>query len=234
MTATPPPIPTSPASAAAMPAVPAAQPPRSLGWCLVSLGLLFLSFCFHICLDPVGEALQRITGEIVTRFAPPVFAPTAKSMANVLITNPSPLLLLAGVLVVAVLWPLLCTLLGVGLGHLGILLTGGSAQGWRGTSRSVWLHRCWVEFLSLAVLIAACLLPLPLQYRLIVLFFGLPLVRVGTLLALFVHLVRTQSIGVFRSVFLLAPLFAVIITASVLVSMLSASWLSLWCLAKYL
>ena len=156
----------------------------------------------------------------------------AEDIADLIVPTMPPWQLIFAVLVVAVVWPLLCTLLGVGLGHLGILLTGGSAHGWRGTSRSIWLHRCWVEFLSLAVLIVACLLPLPLQYRLIILFFGLPRVRVGTLMALFVHLVRTQSIGVFRSVFLLGPLFAVIITASVLVSMLSAVWLTPWCLAK--
>jgi hypothetical protein len=185
-------------------------------------------------MDPVGEAFQRVTGEVISRFVPPDLANTAKGMANVLITNPSPLLLFVGVLVATVVWPLLNTLLGASLGHLGILLTGGSAQGWRGTSRSVWLHRFWVELLTLGVLIVACLVPIPLQYRVILLFFGLPLVRVGALLALFIHLIRTQSIGIFRSVFLLAPLFALICTASVLVSLLSATWLSLWCLAHYL
>jgi hypothetical protein len=180
------------------------------------------------------DALQRATGEAIAKFAPPFFAPMAKHIAKFIDPTMPSWPLLAGVLVVAVLWPLLCTLLGVGLGHLGILLTGGSAQGWRGTSRSVWLHRFWVELLTLGVLIVACLVPIPLQYRVILLFFGLPLVRVGALLALFIHLIRTQSIGIFRSVFLLAPLFALICTASVLVSLLPATWLSLWCLAHYL
>jgi len=231
MTPTPPPI---PSAAPAAPTPAPAKTPSSLGWCLLSLGLLFLSFCLHSYMDPVGEAFQRVTGEVIAQFVPPAVAATAKSMANVLVTNPSPLLVFVGVLVVTVLWPLLNTLLGASLGHLGILLTGGSAQGWRGTSRSVWLHRFWVELLSLGVLIVVCLVPLPLQYRIILLFFGLPLVRVGALLALFIHLVRTQSIGIFRSVFLLAPLLALVCTASMLVSLLLATWLSLWCLAHYL
>ncbi|MCX6918144.1 MAG: hypothetical protein NTX41_02430 [Verrucomicrobia bacterium] len=231
MTPTPPLI---PSAAPAAPTPAPGKPPSSLGWCFLSLGLLFLSFCFHSYMDPVGEAFQRVTGEVIVRFVPPDFAATAKSMANVLVTNPSPLLVFMGVFVVTVLWPLLNSLLGASLGHLGILLTGGSAQGWHGTSRSVWLHRFWVELCSLGVLIVVCLVPLPLQYRIILLFFGLPLVRVGALLALFIHLVRTQSIGIFRSVFLLAPLLALVCTASMLVSLLSATWLSLWCLVHYL
>lgn len=232
MNAQPPPLSGQPA-APAVAAAPAPKP-RSLGWAVLSLGLLFASFCLHAYCDPVGEAFQRVTGEVVSRFVPPAFAPHAKSMVNVLVTNPSPLLLFAGVLVVTVLWPLLNTLVGASLGHLGVLLTGGSAQGWRGTSRSVWLHRFWVEVLSLALILVACWLPLALQYRVALLFFGLPFVRLATMLALFVHLVRTQSIGVFRSVFLLAPVLAVVCTLSMLVSLLSATWLSLWCLAHYL
>lgn len=228
----PPPLPGQPVP----PVTPAvsAKPPRSLGWFGLSMGLLFVSFGVHTFCDPVGEVLQRLTGEVVSRFVPPAFAPHLKSMVHVLVTNPSPLLLFAGVLVVTVFWPLINAFMGASLGHLGVLLTGGSAHGWRGTSRSVWLHRFWVEALSLGLILMACWLPLALEYRVSLLFFGLPFIRLATMLALFTHLVRTQSIGVFRSVCLLAPVLAIVCTLSILVSLLSAAWLSLWCLGHYL
>lgn len=196
--------------------------------------LLFVSFGLLAYADPASETIRRITDEVLVRYVPAEGLKGFRLMAGLVAGNPSPVMTLAGLFLVAVIIPASCTLLASILGHLTLLVSGGTERGWRGSSRSLWIHRFWVESLSVLLLAIACFAPMPLAWRLGLLVVGMPFVRLAAMSCLCVHLSRTQGLGVLRAALLVAPACVLAATLSMLFSLLPAIWASLWCLAHYL
>ena len=62
--------------------------------------------------------------------------------------------------------------------------------------------------------------------------FALPGIRLVGMGALLAQIVKGQGIGFSRTFFLIGPIFALFTVASMLVSIGSAIWVGLWCIAR--
>jgi len=197
-----------------LPPVVPAKPGVLAPWFLMAV-VLMISFGFHLMLDPVSEAIERVG--IIKDLIVPAFPEFLQGLAGEFFS-----------------WAVslgLQTPYGSPLSHALLLLTGGTAGGWRVTFRAFALNRIFVELLTLVVLLVVAYSSLPVSFQvllLLILIPGIRLIGMGTLLA---QVVRGQDVNFFRTLFLLGPLFALTTILGMLLSIVDVLWVGLWCVA---
>ncbi len=213
-------------------------------WLLVVV-VLALSLGVHVVMDPVSEAIERLKEKfdilqgIITGFFPDQWRGLISELLSwVSLTGiPTPLgsvagLIFTGVMILAVVRPFLASFLGALIGHPLLFLTGGTDKGWRYTWRAFAFNRIAVELASVICFVAVAYSPLKASWQILILLFVVPGIRLVGMGALLAQIVRGQGIGVFRTLFLLGPVFALFTVASMLLSIASVIWVGLWCIAR--
>jgi hypothetical protein len=222
-----------------LPPVVPAKPGVLAPWFLMAV-VLMISFGLHLMLDPVSEAIERVG--IIKDLIVPAFPEFLQGLAGeffswaVSLGLQTPYGSVAGlmftlVFMVCFVRPLVVTLVSATLTHALLLLTGGTAGGWRVTFRAFALNRIFVELLTLVVLLVVAYSSLPVSFQvllLLILIPGIRLIGMGTLLA---QVVRGQDVNFFRTLFLLGPLFALTTILGMLLSIVDVLWVGLWCVA---
>lgn len=127
--------------------------------------------------------------------------------------------------------PLGASLLSATLAH-PLFLIGGAPGGWRRTWASFGLHRVVCDGLTLLALIFVLLVPLPPTLAGGLLIVLLPLIRVGSLVFLWVSLARGHRFGMLRHLFLGLPLIGLGSLGSIFVATLAAAWFYAYLLAR--
>ena len=199
--------------------------------------VLMISFGLHLMLDPVSEAIERVG--VIKDVIVPAFPEFLQGLAGEIfswaaLSLKTPYgsvawLMFSVVFLVCFVRPLVVTLVSAILTHTLLLVTGGTAGGWRVTFRAFAFNRIFVELLTLAVLFVVAYSSLPLSFQVLLLFIlvpGIRLIGMGSLLA---QVVRGQEVNFFRTLLLLGPLFALTTILSILLSLLDIIWVVGWC-----
>ncbi len=132
---------------------------------------------------------------------------------------------------VFVLLPLGSSLFSATFAH-PLFLIGGAPGGWRRTWASFGLHRVVCDGLTLLALIFLLFVPLPPTLAGGLLLVLLPLIRVGSLVFLWVSLARGHRFGLLRHIFLGLPLIGLGSFGSVLVATFAAAWFYAYLFAR--
>ena len=208
-----------------------------LGVCFV----LLVSLVVHIVMDPVSQTFERLNmvKSLVSQSFPQAFQGVAGEFLSWVmalgIQTPYGSVagfVITGIVVLAVIRPFAASFLGAAIGHPLLFLTGGTDKGWRYTWRAFAFNRIVVELASVACLLGVGYSPLKPSWQILILLFALPGIRLVGMGALLAQIVKGQGIGFFRTFFLIGPVFALFTVASMLVSVASAIWVGLWCIAR--
>lgn len=208
-----------------------------LGVCAV----LALSLGVHVIMDPISETLERlnIVKSLISESFPQAFQGIVGEFLSWVmalgIQTPYGSIagfIISGIVMLVVVRPFVASLLGAGIGHPLLFLTGGTDQGWRYTWRAFAFNRIIVELASVACLLGVGYSPLRPAWQILLLLFILPGIRLIGMGALLAQIVKGQGIGFFRTFFLIGPVFALFTIASMLVSFATVIWVGLWCIAR--
>lgn len=226
-------------SAPEAPPVLPAKPGVLTPW-FIMVVVLMLSFGVHLVLDPVSEAIERL--DVIKDLIVPVFPEFLQGLAGELLSwavslgFKTPYGSVAGIMfgvifMICFVRPLFVTFVSATLTHLLLLVTGGTAGGWRVTYRAFALNRIFVELLTLVVLLVVAYSGLPISLQVLLLLILIPGVRLIGMGSLLAQIVRGQDVNLFRTLCLLSPLFALTTILSMLLSFLDVLWVVAWCAA---
>ncbi len=189
--------------------------------------------------DPVAEAAGRGLQEMerrLTELAPQELnAPASKLAAFFTDKFVRPQTDMARVftsgwgLLFGVIVPLAMTLLGALFTQAALSVTGGAAGGWRETFRVFAFNRLVAEALSIAFVLVVIALDWGLAVKFVLLFSGLPLIRIAVTVHLAVTLCEAHRPGFGRVLLLGVPGMIVSGCVTALLSLLPAAWFWLHC-----
>ena len=220
--------------------VPESKPGIFLPWLMVGLVLL-VSWGLHIMMDPASECLERLDifiGQITQCFPQNLHGVVGEILSWVValgIKTPYGSVawaIISFTFLYTVIRPLLVSFLGALFGHLLLLLTGGTKLGWRTTWRAFAFNRFGVEVASIASFALIGYSSLDPKYKFLILLFLIPAIRLVGMGVLLSRIVKDQEIGIFRTLFVIGPLFVFFTIASILLSFASILWIGLWCFVK--
>jgi hypothetical protein len=246
-----PPAATTPAPVAAPVATPAAAstvPVEAVapvrGWWAWWLGSGLAAFVlFFVCVscNPATTAtdralarLQALMAEHLGNELHPLLSVYVTPFINSYLALPYAQMHVVGVgfaFTVFVLLPLGASLLSSAISH-PLFLIGGAPGGWRRTWANFGLHRVVCDGLTLLALAFVLLVPLPPTLAGGLLLVLLPLIRVGSLVFLWVSLARGHRFGLLRHLFLGLPLISFGSFGSIFVATLAAAWFYAYLLAR--
>lgn len=210
-------------------------------WIAMVVVLLALWIVHSFVLDPLSEAIQQVDAlkNLTTSMLPGPIQEAAGELISWYVSlsiqtpaGPLASLLALGMFIELVGVRFLATLMGALFGHILLLVTGGTAGGWRVTFRIFALNRAWVELLTLVFILFVAYVPMAIAIKLLLLLVGLLMIRLLGMATLLAQIVREQDLGSFRTFVIAAPLFGIFTVFSMFLSMVSFVWVGLWCIAK--
>lgn len=189
--------------------------------------------------DPVAEAAGRGVREVehrITELAPEELRSPASRLARLFtdqFVRPQAetvrLITSGWGLVFGVIIPVTMTLFGALLTHGVLTVTGGAPGGWRETFRVFAFNRLIAELLSLALIMAVLSVTWGLALKFVLMFFGLPLIRMGVSLHLAVALCEAHRLGVARVLLLGVPGMLAGGAVTAVLALIPAAWFWLHC-----
>jgi magnesium-transporting ATPase (P-type) len=197
-----------------IPATPA--PGGKLWWVWCLAGGFACLVLFIVCLNcnPVTTATDRLVGKVQAAVAQqidpqlhPFLAWGVGFLFNKYLALPYAQMQAFGftfAFFVCLLIPLGGSLFSASLGH-PIFMIGGAPGGWRSTWRNYGLHRFICDGATLLVIALALMVPLEPTTAASMLIVLLPMIRVGSMIALWVLLARSHGFGPARVIFLGLP-----------------------------
>ncbi len=209
-----------------------------IAWAVL-MAVLFASLRLWQANDPVAEAAGRGVAHLEDRLAglaPEEARSSARKLAVLFTDNfvrpyadAARILTSGWGLIFGVIIPGAVTFLGALVTHLVLSVTGGAAAGWRETFRVFAFNRIIAEALSAALVMMAVSLDWGLAIKFVLLFFGLPFVRLVVAVHLVVSVCRTHRLGVVRVLLLGVPgtIAGAILTA--ILALVPAAWFWLHC-----
>lgn len=210
-------------------------------WVGGSLLLSFLLFCMCYSCNPATTAADAVWGKVHAGLAKeinpelhPFLSVLMSFVFNKLFAVQYAEMKGIGLLIafiVFVLVPLVSSLLWALLGH-PLFMIGGAPGGWRMTWKCYGLHRVACDGATFLVLLAALWLPLPATAAGSMILLLLPLIRVASLVYLWVILTKAHSLGALRIVFFAIPNVVVVSFFSCLFALAAAFWFYAYLLAK--
>ena len=214
---------------------PEAPPPTVKLWRWVGLSLLLSFALWYFCLsvNPATLALTRSVNALVQdadSSLPPLLSVLLSYAIHAGLGSTYLKVKLVGVLFATfamVLIPLGTSAFWAGIGH-PILKIGGAAGGWRMTWRAYALHRVVCDGLTLLVLSVVTLLHLKFLTAFGLLMVLLPLIRIGSMIYLWVLLSKAHELGVARHLLLGLPKIFFGALFSCLVAWSLALWFGLY------
>lgn len=207
-------------------------------WALLGV-VLFVGLHLWQANDPVAEAAGRGVQEIERRLAElapeELRSPASRLAAFFTDKFVRPHAEVARVvtsgwgLIFGVIIPLAMTFMGALLSHGVLTVTGGASGGWRETLRVFAFNRIIAEVLSLALVMAVIGVDWGLALKFVLLFFGLPLIRIGVSVHLTVALCEAHRLGVGRVLLLGVPGMLAGGAVTALLALIPAAWFWLHC-----
>ncbi len=208
-----------------------------LGSGLVAFGLFFVCASCNPATTATDRALARLQALMAEHLGNelhPLLSAYVTPFINSYLALPYAQMSVVGIgfaFTVFVLLPLGSSLLSAMLAH-PLFLIGGAPGGWRRTWASFGLHRVVCDGLTLLALIIVLLVPLPPTLAGGLLIVLLPLIRIGSLVFLWVSLARGHRFGLLRHIFLGLPLIGLGSLGSIFVATLAAAWFYAYLLAR--
>lgn len=189
--------------------------------------------------DPVVEAAGRGLVQLEDRlasFAPEELRTPARRLAEFFTEHfvrphvaTAKILTSGWGLIFGVLIPAGMTFCGAALAHLALRLTGGAPGGWRETFRVFAFNRVVAEAFSIALVMVVIALDWGLMLKFILLFFGLPMIRVGVATHLTYALCDAHRLGALRVILLALPGMLLGGALTALLAIIPAAWFWLHC-----
>jgi hypothetical protein len=221
--------PTSPAAAPAVAPAPGGK--LWWAWCLAGVFACFVLFIVCANCNPfttaADRAIGKLQGAIAQQLDPdlhPLLSWGINLFFNKYIALPYAQASAAGfafAFFVCLLIPAGCSLVSAAIGH-PIFMIGGAPGGWRSTWQNYGLHRFLCDFASLLVIAFTMMVPMEPVTAASMLVVFLPMIRVGSMIALWVLLARSHGFGPVRIIFLGLPsIFFVSICSSFLAFILA-------------
>ncbi len=208
-----------------------------LGSGLVAFGLFFVCASCNPATTATDRALARLQALMAEHLGNelhPLLSAYVTPFINSYLALPYAQMSVVGIgfaFTVFVLLPLGSSLLSAMLAH-PLFLIGGAPGGWRRTWASFGLHRVVCDGLTLLALIIVLQVPLPPTLAGGLLLVLLPLIRIGSLVFLWVSLARGHRFGLLRHIFLGLPLIGLGSLGSIFVATLAAAWFYAYLLAR--
>lgn len=183
-------------------------------WCLA--GAFACVVLFVVCLNcnPATTATERIWGKVQGAVAQqidpeshPLLAWFANFLFNKYLALPYAQMKAFGFMfafVTCLLLPAGCSLLSAAFAH-PIFMLGGAPGGWRATWQQYGLHRFICDGASLLVIALALMAPMEPTTAASLLIVFLPIIRVGSMITLWVLLAHSHGFGPVRVIFLGLP-----------------------------
>jgi len=199
---------------AGIPATPA--PGGKLWWVWCLAGGFACLVLFIVCLNcnPATTATDRLVGKVQAAVAQqidpqlhPFLAWGAGFLFNKYLALPYAQMQAAGFTIsffACLLIPLGGSFMSAALGH-PIFTIGGAPGGWRSTWQNFGLHRLICDGASLLVIALALMVPMEPTTAASMLLVLLPMIRVGSMITLWVLLARSHGFGPVRVIFLGLP-----------------------------
>ena len=183
-------------------------------WCLAGSFTCFVLFVVCLNCNPATTATDRAFGKLQTAIAQQIDPQLQPLLSwgfglffNKYLVLPYAQMQAVGftfAFIVCLLLPAGCSLLSPAIGH-PIYMIGGAPGGWRSTWQNYGLHRFICDTGSLLVIAFALMAPMEPTTAASVLILFLPLVRVGSMITLWVLLARSHGFGPVRIIFLGLP-----------------------------
>ena len=183
-------------------------------WCLAGAFACFLLFIVCWNCNPATTAADRAIGKLQGAIAQQLDPQLhhllvwgVSLLFNTYLALPYAQMQAAGFAfagITCLLIPAASSLLSAALGH-PIFMLGGAPGGWRSTWQNYGLHRCLCDFGSLLVIAFALMAPLEPVTAASVLIVFLPMIRLGSMITLWVMLARSHGFGPVRIIFLGLP-----------------------------
>jgi|GEM_PF-2708223 len=235
-------IPVTPPSVAPVPASPFASPGPVLGgqpgqdwwiWVLGALVLSFLLFCMCYSCNPATTAAENVWGKVQAGIASaidpdlhPFLSFFMGFLFNKLFAVQYAQLKAMGLVLgfaLFVVIPLGLSATSALLSH-PVFMIGGAPGGWRATWKSFALHRVVCDGATVVLLILALALPASPGLGGSLLLFFLPVIRVASLVYLWIALAKAHAFGAMRIVFFAIPHVLISAFFSCALACLAALW----------
>jgi len=216
------------------------KPGIFLPWLMI-IPVLLISWGLHVVMDPASECLEKLNifiGQITQCFPQNLHGVVGEILSWVValgIKTPYGSVAWAIFSVTffyAVVRPFLASFLGAFFGHFLLLVTGGTKSGWRTTWRAFAFNRIGVETLSVIAFVFVGYSSLDPKLKFLILLFLIPAIRLIGMGVLLSQIVKGQGVGIFRTLFVIGPLFVFFTIASIIFSFPSVLWISLWCFLR--
>jgi hypothetical protein len=220
--------------------VPESKPGIFWPWLMVGV-VLIVSWVLHVVMDPASECLEQLNifiGQITQCFPASLHGIVGEILSWMVafgIKTPYGSVawaIFSFTFFYAVVRPLLASFLGALFGHLLLLVTGGTTSGWRTTWRAFAFNRIGVEAVSVVAFVLVGYSSLDPKLKFLILLFLIPAIRLIGMGVLLSQIVKGQGIGIYRTLFVIGPLFVFFTIASIIFSFPSVLWISLWCFVK--
>ncbi len=189
--------------------------------------------------DPVAEAAGRGMARLeehLAGYAPEELRTPARRLAELFTEHfvrphvaTAKILTTGWGLVFGVLIPAGMTLCGAATTHLTLRVTGGATGGWRETFRVFAFNRVIAEALSITLVMTVIALDWGLMMKFVLLFLGLPLLRIALAVHLTVAVCEAHRLSALRVVLLAVPGMLLGGALTAILALIPAAWFWLHC-----